>query len=104
MVSAQQTPPHYRPIYEGVERKRRCLAECSSWEGAVLSFRSYGQPLVMLTSFWYMGWTLITTDDDWPEVIGNLCKAIKTWVRPSRVLGREVADVWSLVSLCLPEV
>ena len=34
----------------------------------------------------------MATDNDWPEVVGNLRKASRSWGRLYRVLGREGAD------------
>ena len=45
-----------------------------------------------MTEFKYLGRILTVTDDDWPEVVGNLNKARMSWERLSWVLGREVAD------------
>ena len=42
--------------------------------------------------FRYLGRLLTATDDDFPEVAGNILKARVSWGRLARVLGREGAD------------
>ena len=39
-----------------------------------------------------MGRVLTADNDNWPEVVGNLGKARRSWGRLSWVLGREGAD------------
>ena len=43
----------------------------------------------MLTSFKYLGIVLSAADDDWPEVVRNLVKALTVWQSISRILSRE---------------
>ena len=45
-----------------------------------------------VSEFLYLGRLLTATDDDWPEVAGNIRKAQLSWGRLARVLGREGAD------------
>ena len=54
------------------------------------TFKVYGQPLAIVSSFSYLGRTLTATDDNWPAVVGNLRKEIWTWERLLRIPGREV--------------
>ena len=42
-----------------------------------------------VTEFRYLGRLLKATDDDWPEVAGNIKKAWRSWGRLAKVLGRE---------------
>ena len=70
----------------------------------MIAFRAYGQTLVIVTSLCYLGHTLMTTDDDWPEIVGKLYKARRTWARPSRVLRSQVADARIPGSFYLSEV
>ena len=44
-------------------------------EGILGLRQAYGRPLAMVTSFKYLGRVLTLVDFNWPEVIGNLCKA-----------------------------
>ena len=55
-------------------------------------FTAYGRPLVMVSSFHFLGRTLTTTDKNWTEVVGNLRKARQQWAQLARVLRREGAD------------
>ena len=52
----------------------------------------YGEPIESVMAFKYLGRILTATDDDWPEVVGNIRKARRSWGRISRVLGMEGAD------------
>ena len=45
-----------------------------------------------MLEFKYLGRILTATDDDWPEVVGNLRKARRSWGRLARVLSREGVD------------
>ena len=45
-----------------------------------------------MTEFKYLGRVLTENYDDWPEVVGNLGKARRSWGRLSQVIGREGAD------------
>ena len=67
----------------GAERKRRRLAEAELRESTERAFEAYGKPLENMTAFKYLGRVLTAGDDDWPEVLGNLSKARKSWGRLS---------------------
>ena len=45
-----------------------------------------------MIEFKYLGRVLKANNDDWPEVVGNLVKAGRSWGRLYRVLGWEGAD------------
>ena len=45
-----------------------------------------------MAAFKYLGRILTATDDNWPPVVANLSMHIKTWVRMSRIIGREGAN------------
>ena len=45
-----------------------------------------------VAAFKYLGRILTASDGDCPEVVANLGKARKRWVRLSRILGWEGAD------------
>ena len=53
------------------------------------AFRYYGRPLNSVTSFKYLGWIIMESDDNWLVVVGNLWKARKGWLRLPRILVRE---------------
>ena len=59
----------------GAEQKRRRLEEKGKWKGGALTFKAYGQNLVMVSLFRYLGRTLLMVDNYWPAVITNLCNA-----------------------------
>ena len=48
----------------GAERKRRRLVEQESMEGAVLAFKTYNQPLVMVYLVLYLVYNLLAVDDN----------------------------------------
>ena len=73
------------------ERKRRRLAETETRENSERAFKAYGEPMEAVSEFRYLGRLLTATDDDWPEVAGNIKKAPRSWGRMARVLGREGA-------------
>ena len=50
------------------------------------------EPPELVTAFRYPGQVLMTLDDDWIAVVGNLVKARKSLGRLSRILSREEAD------------
>ena len=56
------------------------------------AFEAYREPLENVTAFKYLGRVMTAVDDEWPAVVGNLCKARKSWGRLSRILSREGAD------------
>ena len=58
------------------------------------AFSAYGPPLEMVTSFKYLGWVILATDNDWPEVVRNLERAKKLWRRMLHILSKEGATHW----------
>ena len=56
------------------------------------AFHAYGKPMEAVSEFCYLGRMLTAADDDWPAVAGNIRKALVSWGRLARVLGRERAD------------
>ena len=56
------------------------------------AFEVYGKPLETLSTFKYLVRVMTAVDDNWPEVVGNLVKARKSWGTLLRVLSREGAD------------
>ena len=56
-------------------------------------FLEYGTPMTSVTSFWYLGRTLLYSNDDWLAVEQNLCRAWGNWGQLAKILGREEADV-----------
>ena len=77
---------------KGAERKRRRLAGTEMRENLERAFRAYGEPMEAVSEFRYLGKLLTATDDDWPEVAGNIKKARRRWGRLAKVLDREGAD------------
>ena len=55
-------------------------------------FQDYGGLLETVTSFKYLGRFMMAGDEGWLEVAGNLRKALKSWIRTKRILGREGED------------
>ena len=78
---------------KGAERKRRRLAKTETRENLERAFHAYGKPMEDVSEFWYLGWLLTATYDDWPAVAGNIKKAWGSWGRLSWVLSREGADL-----------
>ena len=76
----------------GAERKRQRLAEAELRERLERAFEAYGEPLEDVTAFRYLGQVLTALDDDCLTVVGNFCKARKSWGRLLRILSREGAD------------
>ena len=74
---------------KGAEQKRRRLAETETRENAERAFHAYGKPMEAVLEFRYLGRLLAATDDDWPEVAGNIQKARVSWGHLAWVLGRE---------------
>ena len=58
--------------------------------------------MAAVSEFRYLGRLLTATDDDWPEVAGNIRKARMSWGRLARVLVREGADPKASQSFILP--
>ena len=65
----------------GAERKlwRLAVAEVETTVEKV--FHAYGKKMQAVTEFRYLGRVMTNTDDDWPEVAGNVRKARVTWGR-----------------------
>ena len=76
----------------GTERKRRQLVEAEMRKTSERELHAYWKQMMAVTEFRYLGRVLTATDDDWPEVAGNIWKARVSWGRLARVLGREGAD------------
>ena len=55
-------------------------------------FSAYGTPMTAVSSFWYLGRKLLSTDDDWPTVEWNLWRVQRKWGRQTKIFGREGAD------------
>ena len=49
---------------------------------------AYGAPLENVRAFKYLRQVMTAGDDDWHAVVGNLCKARKSWGRLLRILIR----------------
>ena len=77
---------------KGAERKQRRLAKTETRENLERAFHAYGQPMEVVSEFWYLGRLLTATDDNWLAVAGNIKKARRSWGRLAQVLGREGAD------------
>ena len=60
-----------------LESKRQRLVEEKMRENSDRAFQAYGRPLVTVTSLKCLGQVLTAVDDNWPEVVGNLCKVCK---------------------------
>ena len=73
-VEINKCQPNTAPCAWGAERKTRRLAEDEVREGAAQAFTEYRCPLVIMSSFHYLGKTLTEMDDDWTAVVGNLIK------------------------------
>ena len=68
-----------------IEKKEEC-------EKSTLDFKSYEQPLAMVSYLLHLCQTLSLVDGDWPEVFTKLQKAQKVWACISWILCREGAD------------
>ena len=64
---------------KGAERKRMRLAKTETRENLDWAFHAYGKPMEAVSEFCYLGRLLTATDDDWPEVVGNIKKARRSW-------------------------
>ena len=64
--------------------------------GGELEVKTYGQPLTMVSSFFYLERNLVATDNYCMETIFNLRKTIWTWARLSRIFGQEGAEARTL--------
>ena len=78
---------------KGAERKQRRLAATEVETTSEKAFHAYGTKMPAVTEFRYLGRIMTDTDDDWPEVAGNIRKARASWGRLERILGREGADL-----------
>ena len=56
----------------GEERNWSRLAEEEAQASTELDITVYGTPLILFTSFKYIGRVLSVADDDWPEVVNKL--------------------------------
>ena len=70
----------------GEELKRWRLAEVELRDIKERAFEEYGEPLDNMTAFNYLGRVMTAVDDDWPELVCNLCNASKS-------LGVVVVDI-----------
>ena len=77
---------------KGAERKCRRLVEEDLRESTERAFQAYGKPLGTVTLFNYLIRVMTAGGDDWMAVASNLRKAWKSWLRITRILGREGAD------------
>ena len=48
--------------------------------------------MVAVLEFKYLGRVLMESDENWPEVVGNLSKGQQRWVQMLRILGQEGAE------------
>ena len=55
-------------------------------------FLEYGTHLRAVSSFQYLVQTLSSSEDNWPVVQWNLCRAQVKWGRLVKIFGREGAD------------
>ena len=73
-----QRLPWHQHVAPGADRNQRRMVEEELRESAGRVFQAYGILIETVTSFKYMGRVLMTTENDWPEVVGNLRKARKS--------------------------
>ena len=83
------------------ERKHHRLAADEARVGSATALTAYGIPLVPISSFKYLGITLLASYDDWTAVVRNLKRAHKKWARLAWVLGREGADARTPGMFCI---
>ena len=57
--------------------------------GTERAFRAYGHSLSTMIDFKYLGRILSASNDDLPEVVGNIQKAQKKWAQVLRILVME---------------
>ena len=69
-------------------RKRGSLVDEEVRGGGDMKITVYRIPLVLVTSFNYLGRLLLSAEDDWPEVFHELQRARQKWSRLYRVLSR----------------
>ena len=87
-----------------MERKRWRLVEEEEQAGSETAFWAYGQTLTTTRYFFYLGGILRVMDNDWLEVIGNLCEARRIWERFLWILGMEGEETVTLGYLYLDVV
>ena len=58
----------------GEERNMRLLAEEELRESTERAFEAYSALLENVTAFKYLVQVMMSGDNDWPAVLGNLCK------------------------------
>ena len=61
-------------------------------ESTERAFQAYGEPLVVVALFKYLGRFMTVGDDKWTVVLGNLRKYWKSWEYMVRILGQEGSD------------
>ena len=61
-------------------------------ESEDMNFQAYGRPVKTVTSFKYLGRVLTAAYDNLPTLMGNLRKVRNSWVRLTRIMGREGAS------------
>ena len=88
MAATPQTPT---ALSGKIRSDIRWLDEISKITARAL--QAYSILLNLVTSFKYLGWIMMTSDEDWPRVVGNLQKARNIWARLLRMLGREEANL-----------
>ena len=86
--SLNRMHPNSAICRRGTESKQQRLVveETEEQMGRVLL--AYGTPLTAIYLFWYLGQTLSSTDNNWPEVERNLRGAWGKWGRRVKILGR----------------
>ena len=70
----------FRPIEEAAKTK------------AETELLVYAQKMANVGAFKYLGRLLFTNDDDWPEVVTNLSKVQKKWIRVLLIMSQELVD------------
>ena len=83
----------HRTVRQGSGEKEAEVSGGGFEESTEKDFDACGGPLENVTEFKYLGRVLTTGDYDWPAVLGNLCKARKSWGRWLWILSREGADM-----------
>ena len=74
------------------EQKTKRLNEEEAQERMVTEFQAYGRSLEMEKALKYLGQFLTESDDNWMEVVANICKAQIRWENFYRIFGREGED------------
>ena len=73
----------------GSEQNLKILAEEEAQEEDEVTLKAYGQTLVILSYFRYLGQTLMAVDNNFPAVFTNLWKERKVWDCLLKILGRK---------------